>query len=93
MLGVNNSPLVDDSGLYVPFHGTLQGGVPPAPAPAGSATVVVRPRANVRAETMVSALRRAVEKVDRDLPLYYLGTPAQHYDDALAQNRVIAGMF
>jgi ABC-type antimicrobial peptide transport system permease subunit len=42
---------------------------------------------------MVAALRRAVEKVDPDLPLYYVGTPAQHYDDALAQNRVIAGMF
>ena len=93
MLGVYNSPLVDDSGFYVPFYGTVEGPVPPAPAPAGFATVVVRPRASVRAETMVSALRRAVEKVDRDLPLYYVGTPAQHYDNALAQSRVIAGMF
>jgi putative ABC transport system permease protein len=93
MLGVYNSPLVDDSGFYIPFYGTLEGPVPPAPAPSGSATVVVRPKANVRAETTLSALRRAVEKVDRDLPLYYVGTPAQHYDNALAQNRVIAGMF
>jgi len=93
MLGVYNSPLVDDSGFYVPFYGTVEGPVPRAPAPAGFATVVVRLRANVRAETMVTALRRAVEKVDRDLPLYYVGTPAQHYDSALAQNRVIAGMF
>ena len=93
MLGIYNSPLVDDSGFYLPFHGTLEGPVPPAPAPAGFATVVVRPKADVRAETMVSALRRAVEKVDRNLPLYYVGTPAQHYDNALAQNRVIAGMF
>jgi hypothetical protein len=93
MLGVYNSPLVDDSGFYVPFSGTLRGPVPPVPAPSAFATVVVRPKANVRAETMVSALRRAVERVDRDLPLYYVGTPAQHYDNALAQNRVIAGMF
>jgi ABC-type antimicrobial peptide transport system permease subunit len=42
---------------------------------------------------MLSALRRAVEKVDRDLPLYFVGTPAQHWDNALAQNRVIAGTF
>jgi ABC-type antimicrobial peptide transport system permease subunit len=34
-----------------------------------------------------------MEKVDRDLPLYYVGTPAQHHDNALAQNRVIAAMF
>ena len=93
MLDLYNSPLVDDSGFYIPFYGTVEGPVPPAPAPAGFATVVVRPKANVRAETLVSALRRAVEKVDRDLPLYYVGTPAQHYDNALAQNRVIAGMF
>jgi len=93
MLGVYNSPLVDDSGFYVPFYGTIGGPVPPAPAPSAFATVVVRPKENVRAETVVFALRRAVEKVDRDLPLYYVGTPAQHYDNALAQNRVIAGMF
>jgi putative ABC transport system permease protein len=93
MLGVHNSPLVDDSGFYIPFYSTVEGPVLPAPAPAEFATVVVRPGANVRADVMVAALRRAVENVDRDVPLYYVGTPAQHYDDALAQNRVIAGMF
>jgi predicted permease len=93
MLGVYNSPLVDDSGFYIPFYGTVEGPVLPAPAPAEFATVVVHPRPNRRADAMVAALRRAVEKIDRDLPLYYVGTPAQLYDDALAQNRVIAGMF
>jgi ABC-type antimicrobial peptide transport system permease subunit len=47
----------------------------------------------VRADALVPALRRALERADRDLPLYYVGTPAQHYDAALAQSRVIAGMF
>jgi putative ABC transport system permease protein len=93
MLGVYNSPLVDDSGFYVPFYSSINGPVPPSPAPSGFATIVVRPKANVPADTMGSALRRAIGKIDRDLPLYYLGTPAQHYDNALAQNRVIAGMF
>jgi ABC-type antimicrobial peptide transport system permease subunit len=93
MLGVYNSPLVDDSGFYIPFYSTVEGPVLPAPAPARFATVVVRPRGTVRAEGMIAALRRAVEKVDRDLPLYNVGSPAQLYDDALAQNRVIAGMF
>jgi predicted permease len=93
MLGVYNDPLADDSGFYIPFHGTLGGPVPPVPAPSEFATVVVRPAANVTADSLVSALRRAVEKVDPDLPLYYIGTPAQHYDNALAQTRVIAAMF
>jgi ABC-type antimicrobial peptide transport system permease subunit len=93
MLGIYNHPLADDSGFYVPFYGTLEGPVSPVADPAQFATVVVRPRGNVRTESMVSALRRAVEKVDRDLPLYFIGTPAQHYDAALAQNRVVAGMF
>jgi predicted permease len=93
MLGVHNSPMADGSGFYVPFHGTVEGPVSPVADPAQFATVVVRPRTNVPADGMVSALRRAVEKVDRDLPLYYVGTPAQHYDAALAQNRVVAGMF
>ncbi len=93
MLGVYSGSMADDSGFYAPFYGSIDGPVPPLPVPSEFATVVVRPRANVRADTMVSALRRAVEKVDRDLPLFFVGTPAQHYDDALAQNRVVAGMF
>ena len=93
MLGVHNSPLADDSGFYIPFHGTVEGPALPAPAPSEFATVVVRPPAAVPAETGAAALRRAVASVDRDLPLYFVGTPAQQYDDALAQSRVIAGMF
>ncbi len=93
MLGVYSASLADDSGFYIPFHGTFEGRVPPTPSPLEFDTVVVRPRANVRAEALIPALRSAVEKVDRDLPLFYVGTPAQHYDSALAQNRVVAGMF
>ena len=93
MVGVYSSSLLGDSGFYVPFYGTVEGPIPPAPAPEEFATVIVRPAAHVRAETMIPALRRAVEKADRDLPLDYVGTPAQHYDSALAQNRVVVGMF
>ncbi len=93
MLGVHNSPLADDSGFYLPFHGSVEGPAPEGPAPSEFATVVVRPRAAVPAETMAAALRRAIGGVDPDMPLYFVGTPAQQYDDALAQGRVIAGMF
>jgi F0F1-type ATP synthase membrane subunit c/vacuolar-type H+-ATPase subunit K len=83
----------NDAGFYVPFYATVGGPVLSSPVPSEFATVVVRPRTNARAETLVSALRREVDKVDRDLPLYFVGTPAQHIDNAIAQNRVIAGMF
>jgi hypothetical protein len=93
MLGIRSGPALDDSGFYVPFHSSVEGPALPAPRPNDFATVVVRPRENLRADTMVAALRRAVEKVDRDLPLYFVGTPSQHYDDALAQVRVLVWMF
>jgi putative ABC transport system permease protein len=93
MLGPYNNPTVDDSGFYLPFYGSVQGPVLPDPLPAQFATVVVRPRTTVPAERLVAALRRDVDKVDRNLPLYYVGTPAQHLDNALAQNWVIVGMF
>jgi ABC-type antimicrobial peptide transport system permease subunit len=93
MLGPYNNPTVDDSGFYIPFYGTLNGPVLPAPLPGRFATVVVRPRTSQAAERMTAALRREVDKVDRNLPLYYIGTPAQHFDSTLAQNRVIVGMF
>ncbi len=93
MLGVYSSPLADDSGFYLPFYGSVEGPLLAVPVPDQFATIVARPRANGPTGVIFSALRRAVDRVDRDLPLYYVGTPAQHYDSALAQNRVVAGMF
>ena len=93
MVGVYDNSVADNAGFYLPFYGAIEGPVPSAPSPGEFALVVVRPRTGGRADTMVPALRRAVEKVDRDLPLDYIGTPAQNYDNALAQNRVVVGMF
>ncbi|MGE5359387.1 MAG: ABC transporter permease [Bacteroidales bacterium] len=93
MLGPYNNPTVDDSGFYVPFYGNVDGPILPTPVPSQFATLVVRPRTTVPAERLVATLRREIDKVDRNLPLYFVGTPAQHIDAAIAQNRVIAGMF
>jgi hypothetical protein len=93
MVGPYNDPTVDDSGFYVPFTASLFGPVPAAPVPSQFATVLVAPRPGQQADTLLPMLRREMDKVDRNLPLYYVGTPREHIDRALAQYRVIAAMF
>jgi putative ABC transport system permease protein len=93
MLGPFNNPNVDDSGFYVPFFSN-----PAGPATAGSlvsqfATVAVKPRTGQRAETIAAVLRRAVQKVDPNLPLYFVGTPRSQLDVFVAQNRIVATLF
>src|SRR5436309_12602333 len=56
-------------------------------------TIVVRPRAGARAETLGPALSRAVAQLDPDLPTYFPGTPAQFHHEILSGNRLIATLF
>jgi ABC-type antimicrobial peptide transport system permease subunit len=56
-------------------------------------TIVVRPRAGQRAETLGPALSRAVTEIDSNLPTYFAGTPAQFHHEILSGNRVIATLF
>ncbi len=93
MLGPFNNPNVDDSGYYIPFYSPATGPALPAPLAAQFATVVVKPRAGQRADALATTLRRDVQKVDADLPLYFVGTPASHQNVFIAQNRIIAAMF
>ena len=93
MLGPFNNPGVDESGFYMPFYSTMFGPVPPAPAAAQFTTVVVRPRTGGDPELLAAALRREVEKLDPNLPLYYVGTPARQIQTFIAQNRIIATLF
>ena len=88
-----NNPNVDASGFYVPFYSVPFG--PELRAPEGNqfATVLVKPRPGQRAEALVGALRREVNRLDPNLPLYYVGTPKQGLDGFVAPNRVIATMF
>ena len=73
------------AGFYMPLLGA---------SPATQfATVVVRPRAGVRADTLGPALSKAVAVLDSNLPTYFPGTPAQFHADILSGNRVIATLF
>jgi predicted permease len=93
MLGPFNNPNVDDSGFYVPFYATTSGPALPAPFVSQFATVIVKPRGNQRADLLANTLAREIRKVDPNLPLYFVGTPATHLDGFIAQNRIIATMF
>jgi ABC-type antimicrobial peptide transport system permease subunit len=93
MTGPFNNPNLDDTGFYVPFFDAAFGPTPAAPAPAQFATIVVRPPAGVRAETLAPTLARDVAKLDPNLPLYFVATPAANLDGLLGQNRVVATMF
>jgi ABC-type antimicrobial peptide transport system permease subunit len=55
--------------------------------------VVVRPRGQVRAESVAAALQREVKKVNPNQPLYFVGTARENQDSFVAQNRIIATMF
>ena len=75
----------DAAGFYMPLLGA---------SPATQfATVLVRPRAGVRADTLGPVLSKAVAVIDSNLPTYFPGTPAQFHNDILSGNRVIATLF
>ena len=75
----------ETAGFYMPLLGA---------SPATQfATVLVRPRPGLRAETLGPALSRAVAAIDPNLPTYFPGTPAQFHQDILSGNRVIATLF
>jgi predicted permease len=95
MLGPFNNPNVDDSGFYLPFFVNAFAPDTPNPQPAVTqfATVVVRPRAGQRAESLVPALRRDMQKADPNLPLYFVGTPKSQLDIFVSQNRILATLF
>ena len=72
-------------GFYMPLLGA---------SPATQfATVVVRPRAGLRADILGPALSKAVATLDSNLPIYFPGTPAQFHSDILSGSRVIATLF
>ncbi|HSV64173.1 MAG TPA: ABC transporter permease [Chthoniobacterales bacterium] len=73
------------AGFYMPLLGA---------SPATQfATVVVRPRAGMRADTLGPVLSKAVAAIDSNLPTYFPGTPAHFHNDILSGNRVIATLF
>jgi predicted permease len=88
-----NIPNVDETGFYVPFYSLPSGPIKPEPFTTQFATVLVKPRGGQRADDLANALRRDVAKVDANLPLYFVGTPARQIDGFVSQNKIIATMF
>jgi hypothetical protein len=88
-----NIPNVDDSGSYVPFYSAASGPIKPEPFVSQFATVIVKPRGGLRADTLANPLRQGVAKVDPDLPLYFVDTPKRQIDGFVSQNRIVAIMF
>ncbi len=94
MLGPFNNPNVDATGFYVPYFSTIFGPVQSTPFPQQFATVVVRPRGGAaRVHALAVQLQREVNKVDPNLPLYFIGSAQENIDTFIAQNRIIALMF
>ncbi|HEX4639394.1 MAG TPA: ABC transporter permease [Chthoniobacterales bacterium] len=73
------------AGFFMPLLGA-------SPAPQ-FCTILVRPRAGQRAETMGPGLSRAVAELDSNLPTYFPGTPAAFHKEILNGNRLIATLF
>lgn len=88
-----NIPNVDDTGFYVPFYSNPTGPATPEPFVSQFATVVVKPRGGQRADSLATALRRLVTRVDANLPLYFVDTPKKNLDGFVAPNRIVATMF
>jgi putative ABC transport system permease protein len=93
MLGPFNNPNVDESGFYVPFYSNPAGPVQAGPFANQFATVVVKPKPGLRADTLGPVLQREVSKIDPNLPLYFMGTPKKNLDSFIAPSRVIVTMF
>ena len=75
----------DNAGFYMPLLGST--------LPNQFCTILVRPHAGGRAETLGPGLSRAVAQLDPDLPIYFPGTPASFHHEVLSGNRLIATLF
>jgi predicted permease len=93
MLGPFNQPGVDESGFYVPFYSSPAGPTTPGPFAGQFTTVIVKPRGSQRADALAPAMQRIVAKIDSNLPLYFVGTPAKQLDSFVAQHRILASRF
>ncbi len=83
----------DGTGFYVPFFDSAFGPAAPQPQAQQFGTAIIRPRGGQRPEALAQAIQQVVNKVDPNLPLYFVSTPKVAQDGFLAQNRIVAVMF
>lgn len=75
----------DSAGFYMPLLG--------ASPPTQFCTILVRPRLGQRAETLGPALKKAITRLDSDVPIYFPGTPARLHAETLSGNRIVVSLF
>jgi putative ABC transport system permease protein len=75
----------DSAGFYMPLLG--------ASPVTQFCTILVRPRAGQRAETLGPVLTKAITQLDSDVPIYFPGTPAQFHAQNLSGNRIVVSLF
>jgi putative ABC transport system permease protein len=92
MLGPFNNQN-DNSGYYLPFTAFVYGDGKPVINGLQFATVIVKQRGDARPESFANALRVTVNRVDPNLPLYFVATPKTNLDGFLSGNRIVAVMF
>lgn len=83
----------DNAGFYVPFFSAPFGPAAPAPVANQFGTIVAKPRGGQRGESLIKAVTAAVQRVDPNLPPYFVETPKTSFDGFLGQNRIVATMF
>ncbi|WP_221032491.1 ABC transporter permease [Actomonas aquatica] len=84
---------IDESGFYVPYFASAFGPIADAPIAQQFGTVVVKPRGNQRPEALATTLQNQVNRVDPNLPLYFVESPQSSIDGYTAQNAVVVTMF
>jgi predicted permease len=92
MLGPFNNQN-DNAGFYVPFFSAAFGPLPAEPIAAQFGTIVARPRGGQRGESLARAIADAVQKIDPNLPPYFVQTPQASINGLLGQNRIVAALF
>lgn len=92
MLGPFNNQN-DNAGFYVPMFASAFGPVAPNPIAPQFGTIVAKPRGGQRGESLTKAIAAVVQRIDPNLPPYFVETPKTSFDGFLGQNRIIATMF
>jgi len=83
----------DNAGYYTPLTAFVYGDGKPVVNGLQFATILLKPRGEARPESFGTTLQRTVNKVDPNLPLYFVATPKTNLSAFVAQNDIIVIMF
>lgn len=92
MLGPFNNQN-DNAGIYLPFFAAAFGPAAAEPVAPQFGTIVARPRGDQRGESLARTVAAAVQRIDPNLPPYFVETPKTSFDGFLGQNWIVATMF